>query len=290
MTTMIDELFAKFEGAFAENTIRGYRHDFDQFAKWCSKEGIHPLPVPAISMAAHIDALSETHKAASIRRRINALSTIYRLGRMQDTTKDPDVTLAMKRMHRKLGRAQKQAKPLTKLYLDRMIEAQDDSPRGLRNKILLLMGYETMRRRAELVGFEFEDVTCLLNGKPALRLRFSKADQYGEGRLIGISKDLEELIATWGDIIGQEGKILRSVDRHGNIGEKLEPSAISYILRQVQANITLPGNKKPRQWTGHSFRVGAAVDLVESGYTIEQVMRRGDWKSVQAGLRYVMAE
>ena len=287
---MIDELFAKFEGAFAENTIRGYRHDFDQFARWCSTDGIHPLPAPSISIAAHIDALSETHKAASIRRRINALSTIYRLGRMQDTTKDPDVTLAMKRMHRKLGRAQRQAKPLTKLYLDKMIEAQDDTPRGLRNKILLLMGYETMRRRAELVGFEFSDVTCLLNGKPALRLRFSKADQYGEGRLIGISKDLEELIATWGDIIGREGKILRSVDRHGNIGEKLEPSAISYILRQVQANITLPGNKKPRQWTGHSFRVGAAVDLVESGYTIEQVMQKGDWKSVEAGLRYVMAE
>ena len=208
---------------------------------------------------------------------------------MQDTTKDPDVTLAMKRMHRKLGRAQRQAKPLTKLYLDKMIEAQDDSPRGLRNKILPLMGYETMRRRGELVGFEFEDVTCLLNGQPALRLRFSKADQYGEGRLIGISKDLEELIATWRDIVGPKGKILRSVDRHGNIGEKLEPSAVSYILRQVQANISLPGNKKPRQWTGHSFRVGAAVDLVESGYTIEQVMRKGDWKSVQAGLRYVMA-
>jgi len=290
MTTMIDELFAKFEGAFAENTIRGYRHDFDQLAKWCSNEGIHPLPAPSVSIAAHIDALSETHKAASIRRRINALSTIYRLGRMQDTTKDPDVTLAMKRMHRKLGRAQRQAKPLTKLYLDKMIEAQDDSPRGLRNKILLLMGYETMRRRAELVGFEFSDVTCLLNGKPALRLGFSKADQYGEGRLIGISGDLEELIAQWGDLVGCEGKILRSVDKHGNIGEKLEPSAISYILRQVQVNITLPGNKKPRQWTGHSFRVGAAVDLVESGYTIEQVMRKGDWKSAQAGLRYVMAE
>ena len=121
----------------------------------------------------------------------------------------------------------------TLLYLDKMIEAQNDSPRGLRNKILLLMGYETMRRRSELVGFEFNDMTCLLNGRPALRLRFSKADQYGEGRLIGISKELEKLIATWRDVVGPEGKILRSVDRHGNIGEKLEPSAISYILRQV---------------------------------------------------------
>ena len=147
-----------------------------------------------------------------------------------------------------------------------------------------------MRRRAELVGFEFEDLTSLLNGKPALRLRFSKADQYGEGRLIGISKDLERLIDKWRDIVGPERKILRSVDRYGNISEKLEPSAVSYILRQIQANITQPSNKKTRQWTGHSFRVGAAVDLVESGYTIEQVMRKSGWKSAQAGLRYVMGE
>jgi hypothetical protein len=138
-----------------------------------------------------------------------------------------------------------------------MIEAQDDSPCGLRNKILLLMGYETMRRRAELVGFEFSDVTCLLNGKPALRLRFSKADQYGEGRLIGISKDLEGLIAKWQNLVGSEGKILRSVDRHGNIGEKLEPSAISYILRQVQANITFPAIKNPA--SGRGIRFGWAL-------------------------------
>lgn len=93
------------------------------------------------------------------------------------------------------------------------------------------MGYETMRRRSELVGFEFKDVTCLLNGKPALRLRFSKADQYGEGRLIGVSKDLEQLITKWRDLVACAGEILRSVDRYGNIGEKLELSAISCILR-----------------------------------------------------------
>lgn len=90
---------------------------------------------------------------------------------------------------------------------------------------------------------------------------------FGAGRLIGISKNLEELLATWRDIVGPEGEVLRSVDKHGNIGEKLEPSAISYILRKVQANITLPSNKKPRQWTGHSCRLRAALDLVESGYT-----------------------
>jgi hypothetical protein len=29
---------------------------------------------------------------------------------------------------------------------------------------------------------------------------------------------------------------------------------------------------------------------VESGYSIEQVMRKGDWKSAQASIRYVMVK
>ena len=82
---------------------------------------------------------------------------------------------------------------------------------------------------------------------------------------------------------GQDTALRRQARKHWRearaVGRQL------YILRQVQATITLPGNKKPRQWTGHSFLVGAAVDPVESGYTIEQVMRKGDWKSAQAGLQ-----
>jgi hypothetical protein len=36
--------------------------------------------------------------------------------------------------------------------------------------------------------------------------------------------------------------------------------------------------------------VDTAVDFVESGYTIEQFMRKGDWKSAPAELQYVMME
>jgi integrase len=80
------------------------------------------------------------------------------------------------------------------------------------------MCYETMRRRSELVGFEFGDVTSLLNGRPAMRFRFSKADQYGEGRLIEISEELLKIIKTWQEIVGPEGRIFRSIDKHGNVG------------------------------------------------------------------------
>jgi DNA-binding TFAR19-related protein (PDSD5 family) len=60
-------------------------------------------------------------------------------------------------------------------------------------------------------------------------------------------EELLKIIKTRQEVAGQEERILRSIDKHGNIGIKLEPSALSYILRQAQENITRPGNKKPRQ-------------------------------------------
>jgi len=40
---MIDELFEQFEGAFAENTIKAYRADFNRFSQWCCDGRIDPL-------------------------------------------------------------------------------------------------------------------------------------------------------------------------------------------------------------------------------------------------------
>ena len=37
---MIDDILAKFDGAFAKNTIRAYRSDFIQYQTWCSHNNI----------------------------------------------------------------------------------------------------------------------------------------------------------------------------------------------------------------------------------------------------------
>ena len=54
---MIDELFAEFEGVFAENTTIGYRADFTRFANWCSNNGVvagRPLPVKQVLAASRL--------------------------------------------------------------------------------------------------------------------------------------------------------------------------------------------------------------------------------------------
>lgn len=282
---MIDDILAKFDGAFAENTIRAYRSDFIQYQAWCSHNNMDSIPATADTMAQYVDYLATVKKSATIRRRINSLGTVLKLSKHYDPTKQPEVILAIKRMHRKIGRAQRQATPLTKPLLNLLLSACDDSLRGLRNKVLLRLGYETMRRRSELCTFKFEDICKGANGKPAIRLNFSKTDQFGTGKILPISQELFDLLEKWRSMISDEGYILRSISRHGHIENTLHPASISTILKALQKDLKLNSGEQPL--SGHSFRVGAALDLLEQGEPLERIMLRGGWQTDSTTMSYL---
>jgi len=282
---MIDDILAKFDGAFAENTIRAYRSDFIQYQTWCSHNNIDSIPATAEAMAQYVDYLATVKKSATIRRRINSLGTVLKLSKHYDPTKQPEVILAIKRMHRKIGRAQQQATPLTKPLLNQLLSNCDNSVRGLRNKVLLRLGYETMRRRSELCAFRFEDICKGANGKPAIRLNFSKTDQFGTGKILPISQELFDLLEKWRGMISDEGYILRSINRHGDFGNNLHPASISTLLKALQKDLKMDSYEQPL--SGHSFRVGAALDLLEQGEPLERIMLRGGWQTDSTAMSYL---
>jgi len=282
---MIDDILAKFDGAFAENTIRAYRSDFIQYQTWCSHNNIDSIPATADTMAHYVDYLATIRKSATIRRRINSLGTVLKLSKHHDPTKQPEVILAIKRMHRKIGRAQQQATPLTKPLLNQLLGNCDKSLRGLRNQVLLRLGYETMRRRSELCAFKFKDICNGANGKPAIRLNFSKTDQFGTGKILTISQELLDLLEIWRSMISDDGYILRSINRHGHLENKLHPASVSTILKGLQKDLKMDSDEQPL--SGHSFRVGAALDLLEQGETLEKIMLRGGWQSDSTAMRYL---
>ena len=168
---MIDELFAKFAGAFAENTIKAYRADFERFSQWCFEKGVDPL----------------------------------------------------------------QAKP---------------------------------------------------KAPAALRLRFSKTDQLGQGKLIPVSQELLAVIEAWSRSTGGDGYLLRRISREGDIGASLSPNSLNRRLQNLQAQA---GLKLAAKLTGHSFRVGAALDLLESGESLEKIMLRGGWQAESSVIKYLRA-
>ena len=284
---MIDEIFEKFDGAFAENTIRAYRSDFEQYSRWCATKNVPPIPATADNLAMYVDELSRTCKSATIRRRVNSLGTIFKLSKNADPSKDPEVVLALKRMHRSIGRRQKQATPLTQNHLERLLSNCSDDLKGMRNRVLLQLGYETMRRRSELCAFRFEDLEIRNDAKPILHLRKSKADQESIGRVIPISNELGNLIETWRDKIGVDtGFILRAIDKHYNVSSQLSPGSITIILNSIASGRVTSRNQS-QYFSGHSFRVGAALDLLIQGETLDRIMIKGGWKSEDSALRYL---
>ena len=160
-----------------------------------------------------------------------------------------------------------------------------NSIRGLRNQVLLRLGYETIRRRSELCAFKFEDICQPPNRKPAIRLNFSKTDQFRTGKILPISQELFDVLEKWRSLISDEGYILRSISRHGHIGNQLHPESISTLLKGLQKDMDMDSDEQPL--SGHSFRVGAALDLLEQGEQLERIILRGGWQTDSTAMNYL---
>ena len=193
--------------------------------------------------------------------------------------------MELRREPRRLDRHQKQAHPLTRDHLKQLLANCTSDLGGLRNKVLLQLGYETMRRRSELCAFEFEDIDATNKSQPLITLRKWKTDQEAIGLKIPISRMLYELLLTWQRTADVKGPILRCVDRHGNVGDTLHPGSISTILNHLAPNGS--DASKHISYSGHSFRVGRAVDLLVDGIPLEKIMLTGGWRSQSACISYL---
>ena len=52
---MLDELFKRFDGAYAENTLRAYRADMSDFVNWCEEHELKYDDVSGEDMALYAE-------------------------------------------------------------------------------------------------------------------------------------------------------------------------------------------------------------------------------------------
>ena len=142
-----------------------------------------------------------------------------------------------------------------------------------------------MRRRSELCAFKFEDICRATNKKPTIRLKFSKTDQFGTGKVLLFSRELFLLLAKWRAIVSGEGYILRSIGRHGHIALTLHPASISTTSRALQKDLEMDSDEQPL--SGHSCTVGEALDLLEQGEPLEKMMLKGRWQTESTAMKYL---
>jgi site-specific recombinase XerD len=284
---LLTALLSRLDGAYAPSTLRAYRADMEEFIRYCTDHGLVALPADPISVAGFLmDTATTGIKSSTIRRKESSISAIHRLSYLADPTKHPEVRIAIRKVERKLGTQFGQAYPIDQKLLQNLLAVCGDDLRGLRDRALLLLAYDSLRRRSELVTLRLEDIEPNSNGCAVILLRRGKTDQTGRGCWIAVSPKTHRAIKKWMAAAKIEyGFILRSV-RRGRVGERLSPGQINRILKKLARAAGLE-ERLVTKISGHSTRVGRAQDLLKVGASLPQMMHAGGWTKPDTVMRYV---
>jgi site-specific recombinase XerD len=285
------EEFKRLEGAYAPATLKSYKADIEIFEKWCGRQGLAPFPADVSNICQFLESQAPGRAPSTVRRRLYAIRKAHRLLHLPDPTFDEDINITFRRIRRaKFGRP-KQAKGLTRKYLDAFLEVQPDNPWGLRNRAMLSLGYELLTRRSELVALTSRDLSLREDGTLSVLIRRSKADPSGQGRVAFTSIKTAVAIQNWLDWRGPHITYLFCPIYHGKAVERsLSADTVKRLIKTSAKKAGLNA-KEIDNFSGHSLRVGAAQDLLCAGYDAAAIMRAGGWKSINILSRYLeMAE
>src|SRR5680860_1073041 len=118
--------FKRLEGAYAPSTMRSYYSDVQIFVRWCNDQGAVPFPATVKTVCCFLDDQAPERAPSTVRRRLYAIRKAHRLLRLPDPTYDEDINLTFRRIRRAKHTRPKQAKGLTRKYLDKFLAVQPD--------------------------------------------------------------------------------------------------------------------------------------------------------------------
>jgi integrase/recombinase XerD len=170
---------------------------------------------------------------------------------------------------------------------DRLLAACPEHLPGLRDRVLIGLGYDTLCRSSELVDLLVEDLVDLPDGTGQVLVRHSKADPFGRGEVAFISAPTMADVRAWLDGAGLgRGPILRRFFRGSVVGKRMNVFTVSKIVKAAAERAGVePG--LVAGLSSHSLRIGAAQDLAIAGRSMVEIMRAGRWKHLDAVALYV---
>lgn len=292
--------------AKAPNTVEAYRSDWKDFSAWCSANGLEALPARPDTVALYITYLSDhgswlkplrgavrgPSKVATIIRKLAAISKWHQAAGLDSpcVMRHAVVAEVLNGIRRTKGTAQTGKDPLLTDDLRRLLATVPDTLLGKRDRALLLLGFAGGFRRSEICALNVNDAEANKDGLK-ITLRFSKTDQEGHGRTIGIPYGSDpqlcpvRCLQTWLGAAGIiEGPIFRAVSRHGRVSSvALTDQVVLNIVKQYCRKAGLD----PRKFAAHSLRSGFCTQADLGGATERSIMSQTGHKSVVMVRRYI---
>jgi integrase len=275
------------QGAFATNTLRAWRADWEVFTESCRAYRLESLPASPKTVRAFVfECLGKGKKPATVRRYVSTIGRAHRASGVVDPTSSEEVRFALKEMGRNVSGRQSQARGLVWQEIEVFLSIEPRNLRDIRDRALVAVAYDTMCRREELVSLLVEDVADAGDGSGSILIRRSKTDTTGEGATAYLSPLTMRLLSVWLKESGlKAGPVFVRVHGASSVGDPLTAQNVVTILRKVGRWIGL----EKQEWekiSGHSARVGAAQDLLALNIDLSSVMQAGRWKDTRMPMRY----
>jgi len=275
------ETLKNLKNSKALNTLRAYKSDYKDFAKFCIKNGFKPMPSESKVISIYLTHLSKISKYSTLKRRLASISVIHKISGHYIDIKHPIITENLMGIKRIKGSHQKAKKPILinnlRLIID-VIDKEINEGVKLRNRALILLGFAGGFRRSELVAINHDDLDFVQEGVKIFVKR-SKTDQSGEGMTKGIPYFSNQ---TYCPVKSLKKWIEKSASNSGKIFD-ISDKSVALIIKKYAALAGLDSSK----YSGHSLRSGFATSTAELGAEERSIMAMTGHKTTQMVRRYI---
>ena len=277
--------------AKSQATRKAYRSDWEHFESWCAQSGLDSLPAKPVTVSLYIAAMAETHKPATLGRRLAAIAARHKAFGYESpaSMRHGAVASVWHGIRRTHGVRQQGKAPVLVENPRVMVGNLRPGLIGIRDRALLLVGFAGAFRRSELVALDAADVQFTSDGL-VVRLRRSKTDQEGEGRKVGIPYGSNpdtcpvRALKAWVEAAAIEsGPLFRSITRHGRIQGRLSGYAVALVVKRHAGVAGL----ESATVAGHSLRAGLATSAAIAGASERAIMNQTGHKSAAMVRRYI---
>jgi site-specific recombinase XerD len=249
------------------------------------------FPAEVSSVGLYAAELASARKPSTIARRLAAISRYHRDHNWYNpaSLKFSAISQVIHGIKRDRGTRPEQKRALSTDELRKMVTALPDTPHGLRDRAMLLLGFAGGFRRSELAALDFSDIEDAEDGLKVL-LRRSKTDQQGEGRHVGIPygsdpktcpvRAYRKWVATAGITAGS---VFRSFRYRTMMAQGITDQVVAKIVKTSAKRVGIPAEAL----AGHSLRSGLCTTAARNGASERAIMKQTGHRSVQVLRKYI---
>ena len=290
-----EETLLNLQSSKANNTVRAYKSDFNDFGIFCARNGFKSLPSNPKIVSLYLTHLSTKEaKMSTLKRRLVSIGVIHKLKGHYLDTKHPSIIENIMGIKRRKGSIQKAKKPILinslKLIINAIDQQNKQEIKRFRDRTIILIGFSGGFRRNEIVSLNYDDLDFVPEGLK-INIKRSKTDQFGEGFTKALpyfdSSQYCPVISlkNWLNISKiTSGPIFRRFLKGSKLSEnRLTDQTVAILIKEY---LNLAGINS-KNYSGHSLRSGFATSAAESGVEERNIMAMTGHKSTEMVRRYI---